>query len=60
MIGGSGSLSATAWFGPAREAAKKGEELRAAAFKDTRWPTIHKDDLADLYVRVGERVRSSQ
>lgn len=49
-------MSAQAWFGPAREAAKNGEAFRATALKDTRWPTIHKDDLADLYLRVGERV----
>lgn len=44
------------WFGPAREAAKKGEVFSVPAYKDTRYPIIHRDDLADLYVRVAERV----
>lgn len=46
------------WFGPAREAAKKGEVFSVPAYKDTRYPIIHRDDLADLYVRVAERVSS--
>lgn len=56
VIGASGSLSGMVWFGPAREAAKKGEVFSVPAYKDTRYPTIHRDDLADLYVRVAERV----
>ena len=44
-------------FQAALAAAKKGEEFAAIGEKDVRFGTIHQDDLADLFLRVAERVR---
>ncbi|ORY30349.1 hypothetical protein BCR39DRAFT_529303 [Naematelia encephala] len=43
-------------FEPAYKALKDGKKtFETTAAEHTRWQTIHTDDLADLYVRVGER-----
>ena len=57
MYGRSGSLPGMMIFQAALAAAKKGEEFAAIGEKDVRFGTIHQDDLADLFVRVAERVR---
>jgi len=56
LYGRSGSLLKGLVFQPALEAAKKGESFETFANPDTRFLTIHQDDLADLFVRVAERV----
>lgn len=45
-------------FNAALEAQKKGEKFEAIGLPDTRFGTIHQDDLADLFLRVAERVSS--
>lgn len=45
-------------FGPAQKAGK-GQTFKVVGRPETRLLTIHTDDLADLYVRVAERVRIS-
>ena len=37
-------------------AGKKGEKFEAVGNQDARFGTIHQDDLADLFLRVAERV----
>jgi hypothetical protein len=37
-------------------AGKKGENFEAVGMQDARFGTIHQDDLADLFLRVAERV----
>lgn len=44
-------------FQAALAAGKKGEEFEAVGNQDARFGTIHQDDLADLFLRVAERVR---
>jgi len=43
-------------FQAALAAGKKGEKFDAIGEKDVRFGTIHQDDLADLFLRVAERV----
>jgi hypothetical protein len=43
-------------FGAALAASKKGEKFEAIGNQDVRFGTIHQDDLADLFLRVAERV----
>jgi hypothetical protein len=43
-------------FNAALEAQKKGEKFEAIGMPDARFGTIHQDDLADLFVKVAERV----
>lgn len=58
LYGRSGSLPGMMIFQPAIEAQKKGEKFDAIGIQDARLGTIHQDDLADLFVRVAERVSS--
>lgn len=61
LYGRSGSYFAYYHFDAALAAVEKGEkEFETIMRDDSRLLTIHQDDLADLYVRVGERVRSGQ
>ncbi|EJD05188.1 NAD-binding protein [Fomitiporia mediterranea MF3/22] len=53
LYGRSGSIIAML-FGAAVEAAKRGEKFEWAGRKGGRWPVIHVDDLADLFVRIAE------
>jgi hypothetical protein len=46
-------------FQAARAAGKKGEKFDAIGEQDVRFGTIHQDDLADLFLRVAERVSTS-
>lgn len=55
LYGRSGSLIGMMVFGPATKAGK-GQSFKAVGRGDTRLLTIHADDLADLYVRIAERV----
>jgi hypothetical protein len=43
-------------FAQARDAGKESREFSVVGFPDTRFLTVHQDDLADLFVRAGERV----
>lgn len=43
-------------FQAALAAGKKGEKFDAVGNQDARFGTIHQDDLADLFLRVAERV----
>lgn len=56
LYGRTGSLFGMLVFEPALAAAKKGEKFETPGLPETRFLTIHQDDLADLYVRVAERV----
>lgn len=49
VYGGSGSLTAS-WF----ETASKGGAARVIGDGANRWAMVHRDDLADLYVRAAE------
>ena len=49
VYGGSGSLTAS-WF----ESAGKGGAARVVGDGTNRWAMVHRDDLADLYVRAAE------
>jgi nucleoside-diphosphate-sugar epimerase len=44
------------FFGAAAEAAKKGEKWTVAGDGEGRLAVVHTDDLADLYLRVAEKV----
>ena len=46
-------------FPAAVEAAKKGEKFEIPMYEDTRFAQVHQDDLADLYLRVAERVSAN-
>jgi hypothetical protein len=59
LYGKAGSLYSLFYFHAALAAAQKGEPFEAVAHPDFRLANIHPDDLADLYLRVGERVRES-
>lgn len=57
LYGRSGSYFAYYHFDAALAAMEKGQkEFETIVRDDSRLLTIHHDDLADLYVRVGERV----
>ena len=43
-------------FQAALAAGKNGEKFDAIGEQDVRFGTIHQDDLADLFLRVAERV----
>jgi len=43
-------------FQAALAASKKGEKFDAIGEQDVRFGTIHQDDIADLFLRVAERV----
>ena len=43
-------------FQAALAAGKKGEKFDAVGNQNARFGTIHQDDLADLFLRVAERV----
>lgn len=47
-------------FPAALAAAKKGEKFDAIGEEDVRFGTIHQDDLADLFLRIAERVGLSE
>ncbi|BEI85911.1 hypothetical protein CcaverHIS002_0601980 [Cutaneotrichosporon cavernicola] len=55
LYGRSGSLLEPFLLGPAYDAAKAGREFDAVGLPDTRLLMVHQDDLADLFLRVGER-----
>ncbi|WVQ98137.1 hypothetical protein IAU59_005259 [Kwoniella sp. CBS 9459] len=56
VYGNEGSLYAPYIFEPALEAYKKQDEVFEAVYEDdTRHTTVHRDDVADLYLRVAER-----
>lgn len=59
LYGKAGSLYSLFYFPAALAAAQKGETFEAVAHPDLRLANIHPDDLADLYLRVGERVRGN-
>ena len=46
-------------FQAAHAAKQKGEKFEAIGMDSARLGTIHQDDLADLFVRVAERVSPS-
>lgn len=58
LYGRSGSSVASYIFDAAFEASKTKDGVfeTFARKNNTRWQTIHADDMADLYVRVAERV----
>lgn len=56
LYGRSGSLPGMMIFQPALAAAKKGQKFEAIGAENQRLGTIHQDDLADLFLRVAERV----
>jgi nucleoside-diphosphate-sugar epimerase len=56
LYGRSGSLPGMMVFKAALEAQKNGEQFEAIGMRDARFGTIHQDDLADLFLRVAERV----
>ena len=56
LYGRSGSLPGMMVFQAAEAAKQKGEKFEAIGVDSARMGTIHQDDLADLYVRVAERV----
>lgn len=56
LYGRSGSFVAAFIFDAAYEAAKSGKEFTTVGRNETRWQTIHQDDLGELYLRVAERV----
>jgi hypothetical protein len=47
-------------FQAALAASKKGEKFEAIGIENARFGTIHQDDLADLFLRVAERVSHFQ
>lgn len=57
LYGRGGSFAAPFIFDLAYEAAKKGEVFETLARDDTRWQTIHQDDLGEAYLKVAEIVR---
>ena len=47
-------------FKPALEAKESGQEVfKTIGNPNTRFQTVHTDDFADLFVRVGERVNQA-
>ena len=58
LYGRSGSIFSMLVFAQAKAAAEVGKSFDAVGSPDTRFLTIHQDDLADLFVRVAERVSS--
>lgn len=46
-------------FQAAHAAKQRGEKFEAISMESARLGTIHQDDLADLFVRVADRVSSS-
>lgn len=59
LYGRSGSLPGMMIFQPVLEALKQGGKFEAIGVQSQRLGTIHQDDLADLFVRVAERVSPS-
>lgn len=55
LYGRSGSTLEPFLLAPAYDAAKAGREFEAVGLPDTRLLMVHQDDLADLYLRAGER-----
>ena len=55
LHGYDGSYWAMFVFGPALAAAKAGGKFTAFSKEDFRFPSVHTDDLADLFVRAAER-----
>jgi hypothetical protein len=55
LYGRSGSMLEPFLLAPAYDAAKAGREFDAVGLPDTRLLMVHQDDLADLYLRAGER-----
>lgn len=55
LYGRSGSMLEPFLLAPAYDAAKAGREFDAIGLPDTRLLMVHQDDLADLYLRAGER-----
>jgi hypothetical protein len=57
MYGRSQSFVASYILDVAFEASKRDHKtFETVGDEDTRWLTAHQDDVAELYVRVGERV----
>lgn len=56
VYGRSGSLWVDTFFKPVFEAAQKGETFEAFGYANARLALVHTDDLADLFLRAGERV----
>jgi hypothetical protein len=57
VYGGSGSWFAKYMFEPALAASKTEDKIFGVLLDDTaRLTTVHRDDLADLILRVAERV----
>lgn len=56
LYGRSGSMLEPFLFAPAYDAAKAGGTFEVIGLPETRFLTVHQDDLADLYLRAGERV----
>lgn len=55
QYGRSASMLEPFLFAPAQDAANAGREFEVVGLADTRLQTIHQDDLADLFLRAGER-----
>lgn len=58
LYGRGGSFVAYFILNAAYEAAKKGETFETLVREDTRWQTIHQDDLGEAYLKVAEVVRT--
>jgi len=56
QYGRSGSMFEPFLLAPAHDAAKAGGTFEVIGRPETRLLLVHQDDLADLYVRAGERV----
>jgi nucleoside-diphosphate-sugar epimerase len=56
LYGKSGSFVAYFHLDAAYEAAKKGKVFEALVTEDTRWQTIHQDDVGEAYRLVAEVV----
>lgn len=60
LYGKSGSFVAYFILNAAFEAAKKGEAFETLVKNDTRWQTIHQDDVGEAYLKVAEVVSFTQ
>ena len=59
LYGKSGTFVAYFILDAALEAARKGEKFTTPAREDTRWQTIHQDDIGEAYRAVAEVVGHS-
>lgn len=59
LYGRSGSMLEPFLLAPAYDAAKSSGTFDVIGLNDTRLLMVHQDDLADLYLRAGERVSAN-